>query len=189
MILRLRKILQNGGIAIPSGRMSDQKAAVWSVLSSPTCPLLSEGSIDEPTSLKLPRVEMNARRAQRHQQFYVKHSDVHTRTYGIPVTKVESNDTLLPSKPKFRIENSSTPLLQPQEVHDMKPRKADSEGSSSLRDLIRAYSSRKKFTGDNEENIVAAISYYNIMCRICQISEASKLLGVPVMLDGIALDY
>ena len=71
----------------------------------------------------------------------------------------------------------------------MKPRKADSEGSSSLRDLIRAYSSRKKFTGDNEENIVAAISYYNIMCRICQISEASKLLGVPVMLDGIALDY
>ena len=211
MILRLKKVLQDGGLAMPSGRMSDRKTAVWSVLSSPNYRLLPESSFYNviPNNTQkdndfrcLPsssgsngaQLVKNERSAQRNQYASLSQYEQHgtpfgTRNYGIPRAKLENSEIRKPIKNvRFLEEEDISACNDPNISYLDKSQRVENE-PSGMRDLICAFGNKKKFTGDNEQNIVATITYYNTMCRMCQVNEATKLLGVPVMLDGSALDY
>ena len=187
--VRLRGILQKRGVFVRASRGYSRTKALVECWNEEKCPLDSnKGSFTQHneacgrsprTTRELPQQngsnvlsenrvdDVNAGSRDRERSFEVQDETNLMRR----VVAVDGNVQMVGNPPSY---------------HD---RGSNYEKNSALQSLMKAFGSRKKYTGAWDEDLSGTIEVFEMSANMCNLTMEQKLKGVPVMLDGPALSY
>jgi len=90
------------------------------------------------------------------------------------------------------VANSANASADREENGETRPGNTNSVSSStsgSLHGLMKAFSSRKAYSGAWDEDLHGTIEVFEMTAQMCDLNSEQMLKGIPIMLDGPALAY